>query len=102
VVEADLVAEAIRRLVEERWSAGWQDKATELLKELDAAVSEPTRRQRKWPKGPNPLSNRLRRAAPSLRRVGITVTQKKSGDRKIYLCKTLLVPPAPPDRQYTQ
>jgi hypothetical protein len=88
VVEADSVAEAIHRLATERWSDGWEGTATELLKELEAAVSEGTRRQRRWPKGAGALSNRLTRAAPGLRRLGVLVSKNKSTDRKIKVGKT--------------
>jgi len=102
VVEADPVAEAIHRLVIEadpmadrardegkRWSDWWEGTATELLKELEAAVSEGTRRQKRWPKGPGALSNRLTRAAPGLRRLGILVDKQGSGARKIRICRQI-------------
>jgi hypothetical protein len=103
VVEADPVAEAIHRLVLEadpdkeraaarpegkKWSDYWEGTASELLKELEAAVSDGVRRQKRWPKGPPALSNRLTRAATGLRRLGIAVEKQKSGDRKIKLGKT--------------
>jgi hypothetical protein len=102
VVEADAVAEAIHRLVIEaapvkekrerpkgkRWSDCWEGTASELLKELEAAVSEGTRRQRRWPKGPAALSNRLTRAAPGLRRLGIGVEKDRSANRTIKVIQT--------------
>lgn len=99
VVEADPVAEAVRRLVEERWSAGWEGPANRLLKELDEAVSDATLRQKRWPKGPAALSNRLRRAAPALRKLGIEIARKNSGDRNISIRKTAPGAPAAPERQ---
>jgi putative DNA primase/helicase len=108
VVEADPVAEAIQRLVLEadpdkeraaarpvgkKWSDYREGTASELLQELEAAVSDGVRRQKRWPKGPAALSNRLTRAATGLRRLGIAVEKQKSGDRKIKLGKT--APTAP-------
>jgi hypothetical protein len=78
VVEADPVGEVIHRLVLEadpqkelperpegkRWSEHWEGTASEFLKELEAAVSDGTRRQKRWPKGPG----RCRTASPASRR----------------------------------
>jgi hypothetical protein len=41
-----------------------------------------------WPKQPNVLSGRLRRAATFLREKGIEIEWVKSGDRKIYIYET--------------
>jgi hypothetical protein len=44
--------------------------------------------QKSWPKQPNVLSGRLRRAATFLREKGIEIEWVKSGDRKIYIYET--------------
>lgn len=68
-VEADLVAAAIRDLVEER--GFWEGTATELLAELEEYVPEKTQKTKAWPKAANILSRRITRAATALERVGI-------------------------------
>ncbi len=70
-IEADPVAQAIRDLMEDR--RHWRDTASELLRVLEVEVSELVVRLKAWPKSASSLSNRLRRAAPSLRAVGIEV-----------------------------
>jgi hypothetical protein len=51
----------------------WMGTATDLLELLACRATEESRRQRSWPKSPRWLSGDLRRAAASLRRVGVTV-----------------------------
>jgi hypothetical protein len=86
-IEADLVATAVRELVTRRQR--WQGTASELLTELNGAANDETRRLRRWPKAPNVMSGRLRRAAPNLRKVGIDVRTDRAArrlrDRRIYL-----------------
>jgi hypothetical protein len=86
-IEADLVATAVRDLVIRRQR--WQGSPSELLAELNGAASEETRRLRHWPKAPNVMSNRLRRATPNLRKVGINVrtdrAARRGRDRRIDL-----------------
>ena len=41
---------------------------------LTALVGERAAKEREWPKRPNVMSGKLRRAAPALRKVGIHVT----------------------------
>ena len=48
--------------------------ATELLEALNAIVGERAAKEREWPKRANTLSGKLKRAAPTLRKVGIYVT----------------------------
>ena len=76
-VEGDPVASAVAELVE-RVSLPWEGSATELLAELDLVVKEQVRALKTWPKMPGQLSRRLRRAASSLRKIGIEIEQ---GDR---------------------
>ncbi len=72
-VTADVVAEAILALVED--VHGWEGKATELLDQLNMRVSDQIKRSDQWPKAPNSLSNKLRRAAPGLRSMGLEVIE---------------------------
>ncbi len=69
-IEADAVALAVRDFAAKR---KWTGSATELLARLNGFVAEDVRRTRAWPKGSAQLSGRLRRAAPLLRRVGVSV-----------------------------
>ncbi len=72
-VTADMVAEAILALIEE--VKEWQGTASELLDKLNLRVSDQIKRSDQWPKAPNKLSNRLRRAAPGLRAMGLEVIE---------------------------
>jgi len=67
VVDSDNVADAVRTFLTMR--SNWIGTATELLEELSGS-SPP----KDWPKNPQVLSGRLKRAAPSLGKVGIDVT----------------------------
>jgi hypothetical protein len=42
-------------------------------------VAEPVLKERDWPKRANTLSNRLKRAAPPLRKIGIEITSDRTG-----------------------
>ncbi len=64
VVDSDPVALAIVDLIDS--DGDWQGKAGELLKRLT-----PDRLPRDWPTTPEALSSAIRRAAPTLRRIGI-------------------------------
>ncbi len=76
-IEGDALASAVVKLVE-RVNLPWEGSATELLAELDLEIKEQVRALKTWPKLPAQLSSRLRRAAPSLRQIGIEIEQ---GDR---------------------
>src|SRR5262249_3931740 len=78
-IEADPVATAVRDLVIRRQR--WQGSPSELLAELNGAATEETRKLRHWPKAPNVMSNRLRRAKPNLRKVGIDVRNDRAAGR---------------------
>ena len=70
VVEGDPVAQAVRALVER--AVSWRGTPTELLDEL-----RPEHPGRGWPADATRLAGRLRRAAPTLRSVGVEVEQLK-------------------------
>ena len=75
-LEADLVGDAVRRLMAA--NREWVGTATELLALLAGRdglyVSDEILRRREFPTSPKALSDRLRRIAPFLRKVGITVS----------------------------
>jgi hypothetical protein len=77
VLEASTVGTAVRRFMEDRQK--WQGTAQELLGLLTPLVCEQTAKDREWPKRPNTLSGKLKRAAPALRKVGIHVTRERTG-----------------------
>ena len=68
-VEADLVASAVRTLMEEE--PEWKGSATDLLSELEALVSERAKKSRRWPQAANWLTRRLKQSETFLRLVGI-------------------------------
>jgi hypothetical protein len=57
----------------------WEGAQTELLKALSALIGEPTNKEKTWPKQPNSLSGKLRRAAPPLRKIGIHIDFGREG-----------------------
>ena len=73
VVTADVVAETILVMIDE--VKEWQGTASELLDKLNSRVSDQIKRSDQWPKAPNKLSNRLRRAAPGLRAMALEVVE---------------------------
>jgi hypothetical protein len=71
VLEASTVGSAVIRFMEGRDE--WKGQASELLDQLTTLVGERAAKEREWPKRPNMLSGKLRRAAPALRKTGIHV-----------------------------
>lgn len=59
----------------------WSGTATELLKELESHIDDSVKVQRSWPRDGRGLSGRLRRIAPNLRKVAISVTFGRSSDK---------------------
>ncbi len=68
-VEADLVASAVRTLMERE--AEWMGSASDLLSELEAFVPERAKKSRRWSQAANWLTRRLKQSATFLRVVGI-------------------------------
>jgi hypothetical protein len=68
------VGDAVRRL-----TLPWTGTATELLAALGTFVDRWTQYSRSWPKTPQELSGRLRRLAPSFRRLGILIEFDREG-----------------------
>ena len=77
VIESDAVAAAVRALVAERTE--WEGTATELLNTLSAKAGGRVTIARSWPETARALSGRLRRAATSLRQVGINIVFHREG-----------------------
>jgi hypothetical protein len=88
-IEADIVASAVIKMTDADPSA-WAGTASELLPILEVHVPEAQRRSKAWPALPHHLSGRLRRAAPALRKMGITIAferTRKKGTRAIHITK---------------
>jgi hypothetical protein len=80
VLEADSVATAVQRLMVEK--TDWKGTATELKDTLEAIMGEKVTRAREWPANARGLSGRLRRAAPLLRKAGISIVFEKGKTRE--------------------
>ena len=78
-VEADPVALAVRAMIADRDQ--WEGTATELLHELNERTQDHVRRNKRWPADGARLSNRLRRAAPALRTLGVKVIEPRRQGR---------------------
>lgn len=76
-IEADIVATTVIKFMELR--SRWEGTATSLLAALTPLVPFEMLRTKDWPKGPNHLSGQLRRVAPSLRAIGISVLKDREG-----------------------
>ena len=77
VVEADPVALAVRELIQTK--SEWEGTATDLLIVLQGLVGYPVSQSKAWPKGASVLSNRLKRAAGFLRKLGIDIEFTREG-----------------------
>ncbi len=83
VLEADVVALTVVEFMTGRSS--WEGTAMDLLGLLAGHAGEAATKRKSWPGAPHVLSGRLRRAAPGLRKVGITIATAHSGNRTISL-----------------
>jgi len=72
VVEGDPVANAVRSLMSTRTQ--WTGTASALLGALEIEAGERVVRAKTWPSTPKVLSDKLRRAATFLRKLGISIT----------------------------
>ena len=83
-VQDSPIASAVREFAGKR---EWKGTATELLEALDCEeyAPEKVRRSSAWPKTPNWLSGRLKRAATFLREVGVEVEFSKGKDRLVTI-----------------
>jgi hypothetical protein len=80
VIEADLVGSTVRQFAEEE--APWTGTASTLLDRLRVVANESMTRSRDWPNSPDALSNRLRRAATFLRKVGVEIAFDRVGKHR--------------------
>ncbi len=75
LLENDLVAAAVSRLLATRQDGRWSGTAESLLETLSYQASDEVKRSKAWPKAPNLLSRHLNRIAPALREAGIEYLQ---------------------------
>lgn len=80
-LEACPVASAVLQLMTK--VSEWRGTATELLARLGEIEEKQTTRGRHWPKVPNKLSGRLKRAAPALRKEEVEVEFGTSGSKRV-------------------
>jgi hypothetical protein len=80
VIEADLVATTVRAMMTTR--TVWTGTASELLADLTTTAGARVASSKTWPDSPRAVSGRVRRAAASLRSVGIEIAFDKDKTRK--------------------
>ena len=81
VIDASPVASTIRELMQDR--EPWKGTATELLRVLEPIAGEPVTKGKEWPTNGRSLGNRLNRLSSALRPVGIEITRRKSGSKRL-------------------
>jgi Bifunctional DNA primase/polymerase, N-terminal/Primase C terminal 2 (PriCT-2) len=81
VIEADIVAGAVRSFMSRREGGEWSGTAAQLGDELGEVVGETQAKSKTWPDSPRALRARLQRAQAPLRKVGIALTFDRT-DRK--------------------
>lgn len=95
-IEADAIAVLVRELITRESS--WEGTARDLLTLLNQRADADIKQAKGWPSDPARLGNRLRRAAPGLRQLGIDVTfrdQNRRRGRIIELTSGHKMPSAP-------
>jgi len=91
VIEADLIATAVHAFMATRTE--WTGTASDLLGALTEAAGERIARSKTWPDSPRALSGRLRRAATSLRKIGIEIVLGGREGRKRNRVIEIIVTP---------
>src|SRR5262249_42353757 len=86
-LESSPVALAVRELASAEGS--WSGSATELLAALTAVAGATATSDKHWPRAANALSNKLKVAAPALRKVGVSIEfDRTNRERKIGITRT--------------
>jgi hypothetical protein len=103
VIEADLVASAVLHLIEGLVSGRWEGTASRLLvvlkEALQASEEGEVTKSRDWPATPEALSNRLRRAATFLRKVGVEIAFHRRGKKGARMIAVTTIAPGPAKRE---
>ena len=85
-LEAVPIVPALMALLKDR-NGEWLGTATELLDEISARVSEKVQRSKAWPKSGRTTSASLKRLAPNLRAIGITVDSERQATSRVLRLK---------------
>ena len=80
VLSADLVASAVRDLMQDR--SRWEGTATALLQVLRGVAGEQATKAPNWPRNGFALSTRLRRGASNLRKIGVAIEFGHDGTKQ--------------------
>ena len=91
VIEADLVGSTVRQFAQEERT--WDGTVSELLDAMRVFSNESATRSRDWPNSPEALSNRLRRAATFLRKVGVEISFDREKDKQRSRTVTIFLAP---------
>ncbi len=88
VIEGDAVCLALLAFLDAQNDTQWRGRPEQLLGHLNMHAPEGAQRERYWPRNPSTMSSRLRLAAPTLRKIGITIKRGKSdGKRFIQIAR---------------
>ncbi len=87
VVEADLVATALKDFADSLVEEKWVGSSMELLTKLEDIVGEKVTKNKDWPRSPRGLTAQVDRATTSLRKTGINVERlpRKGNVRPIWV-----------------
>jgi Primase C terminal 1 (PriCT-1) len=84
--ESDVVAMAVKAFIDEH--KNWEGTASDLKKQLEKhSNNDEQTKDPSWPKRPNYLSTRIRRIAPPLRSIGISVDEVRVNGKKLWKFK---------------
>jgi hypothetical protein len=101
VIDADPIAAAVRAVMATR--TVWTGTASDLLGALAEVVGERAAKAKTWPDSPRALAGRLRRAATSLRKVGIEIGFGREGRARTRTINiTTTQPSATPEKPGAQ
>ena len=78
ILSDSILYEPLLRVLESH-DGTWEGTPGELLDALTVAAGEKTTKHKTWPTRPNAVTNRLKRLAPALRAVGITIHRGRRG-----------------------
>jgi hypothetical protein len=81
--EADIVAIALTSFIRSLATKAWEGTPTQLFDVLNARANETQRKMKSWPASPAGLTNRIERAAPLLRSIGIHAERRRSHDDRL-------------------
>jgi hypothetical protein len=90
VIDADPIAAAVRAVMSTRTE--WTGTASDLLGALAEVAGERVANYKTWPDSPRALAGRLRRAATSLRKIGIEISFGREGRMRT---RTILIATTP-------